>query len=519
MSILDKLIEIICLAEEVDKESLDESILNEKITSKKALRRKRRAARKAAKLAAEQKQQASDPEVVDAEVVDDGEFSTSTSLMVYDENNVTETPKDYSESFIKFMELFNNILEKYTPEWEKGQKLWEQAGKDKPCPEEAFKYLKQCIDGCQAEFKALMENEFPQLSDTMEPEELQYLEYQMTAVNGFLEKKAQIVNSIEPENVLDAETIEQISGEVQQELPGETTLALPGPTQKQTTDKDKRTKDKILTYDSWAKGNDKLNEAWGGIVKAAKKLGNTPFAEFLKSIPGGVGEWFEGKLWSFLTSPLAKDIVKAFMYCNPITAALFDGYVVDLGLKDGLDKVKAKRQESINKRKAKNASNKEKYKYDDKGLPQNFKEWKWEELKKEFFGNKDFVDLVNLCYNHTEVANKDKGELQRLAEATTRIFKTDKRSQIDTVRNNMTKMLDTVNKICDYMSWDKPGKINALKTAWSKWKGNKGNTQKDKEKIKNTRKKQQTPKTDTQSQGIDYDKLAQAIVKAQGENK
>ena len=207
------------------------------------------------------------------------------------------------------------------------------------------------------------------------------------------------------------------------------------------------------------------------------------------------------------------------MYCNPITAALFDGYVVDLGLKDGLDKVKAKRQESINKRKAKNASNKEKYKYDDKGLPQNFKEWKWEELKKEFFGNKDFVDLVNLCYNHTEVANKDKGELQRLAEATTRIFKTDKRSQIDTVRNNMTKMLDTVNKICDYMSWDKPGKINALKTAWSKWKGNKGNTQKDKEKIKNTRKKQQTPKADTQSQGIDYDKLAQAIVKAQGENK
>lgn len=516
MSILNKLIEIMCLAEEMDSAQLNESILNEKITSKKALRRKRRAQRRAAQLAAQQKQQ-DEPQEVEAEVVDDEqEFDGGTALIVYDENQIEETPKDYSNAFKQFLELFNGILNKYSPEWEKGKELWEKAGKDKPCPPEAFEYLKKCIDGCQAEFKALMDTEFPKYADEMYPEELQYLEYQITAINGFLEKKGQLINSIQPESVIGPEEIEQIKTEQPELLDATDTLLLSGPTDnKKQDDKDKRQHKDIMTYDIWAQGNDKLENAWNGIVNAAKRLNQLPFADFLKSIPGGIGEWFESKIWTILTSPLAKDIVKAIMYCNPITAAFFDGYIVDLGLKDGLDKLKNKRRDAYAKRKAANQSNKEKYGYDDKGLPKNYKEWKWEELKRDFYGNKAFIDLVNICYNHTKVAPKDKGELERLAEATNRIFKVNQRSSIDKVRNNMSKMLDTVNKICDYMSWDKPGALNAVKTWWSKHKDNKGNTKKDLEKIKKTRKGQQTAKS-SENNGIDYDKLAQAMLKAQG---
>ena len=510
MSILEKLIEVICLAEGIDEQTLNESILNEKITTKKALRRKRRQQRKLAKKQAEQ--QAQEQETEEQTQEEEQTNEPSTALIVYDANaGVEETPQDYSEAFKKFNELYNAILNKYSPVWEQAKHIWEQAGKDKPCPQEAYDLLKQTIQECAADVKSLIDNQLPQLMEEMYVEELDYVDYQLTAMNGFLEKKSELIDSIHPELVVDQEEVEKIDGETTPELQtGADLLALPDKSKQQKQDTRKKTK--LLTYDVWSKSDSKMESIWNGITNAAKRLSQLPFADFLKGAVQGVAGWFEEGLWKIINSPLAKDIVMAIMYTNPITAALFDGYIANFGIKEGLDKLRNKRQEKAAKQKQEqeNETNK---KYNKRGILQNVDGLKWNKLKREFYGNKKFVDLVNLCFNHNEVDKKDKADVRKYTKKVDIIFKKKEKAKIDEARKNFNSLLNTLNKICDYMEWDDSNNIiNVIKTWNSKRKGNVGNTNKELQDIKNAGKK----KDQEQSGTIDYNKLAQAIVKAQG---
>lgn len=487
MSILDKLIEIICLAEEVDKETLDESILNEKITTKKALRRKRRAARKAAKRAEQQaaEQQKQEPQEVEAEVVEDEptENNDFQALVVYDESK-TQDDRDFSQAFQQFMEVYNKLLVYYQGEWEKAAKMWESAGKDKPCPEEAYNFLIELLNKAQTDFKDLTDNQFPKVSEQMELEEVEYVEQQLTAINGWLEKKSQLVNSIEPTN------LPELADQADEEDPEQVLLAEPDDAKQARKQKDdKRTKKEILTYEKWAKGNSKLDKAFNAIVDCSKKLANMNFGQFVKSMANGIGDWFTDVIWNTLTSPLANDIVKAIMYCNPITAALFNGYITNFGIKDGLSRVKQERE----KKRAERDKELQDSKHDKLGLPNAVDDnMSMRKLKKEFYGNKDFVNLVNLCYNHTEVSKSDKADLKGYVKSCIKnITKDERKAAIDDYKN----ILKVAKEIAATQGWDSK---NIVMKNLDKWLHNKGTNQAEEDAINKKSEESEKKKRDRQ---------------------
>lgn len=435
MSILEQLIEVLCLAEELDPQALNESILNEKITTKKALRRKRRQQRKLAQQKA--KEQAEQEENQETE-----EKQPKQEIIKYDPNPVEDTPQDYSENFKKFIQLFNALIQKYGPEFEKGMKIWQAQGNEKLCPQEAYDVLMNAINGLQQETQALLEQTLPQLQEGMHDQEIDYIQLQLTALNGFLEKKSQLIESIHPENVLEGEVEETPELETGADL-----LALPD-NSKQDKKDDKKYKD-VLYYEDWAKSNKDVDEIWKKIRDNEEEISKLGWGDFVKKNFHPV-DWFGDRLWAIVTSPLAKDIVKAIMYCNPITAALFDGYIAGFGIKQGLENIekwKAARKADKEKQRAKKPESF----YNNRHIPKDISKLKLNELYNELHGNEDLVGWINASFNHPEVTTDDKYALRKGVRDFTKAFKNKK---VDDARKAFNTIKDKVNEICDYMEWE-----------------------------------------------------------------
>ena len=503
MSILDELVEVLCLAEDLDVQTLNRTILNERIMSKKQARKLRKqqelAKKKAEQEKAQKEQQANDTEEDKQEQNNPG-----TQLITYDPNYMEEVVTDYSENFKKFIELFNQLIQKYGPEFEKGVGIWKAQGNEKLCPEDAYKILKAAIDGLQQESQTLVEQTLPQLQEGMHDQELDYINLQMTALSGFLEKKSQLIESIHPEAYIEGETVEEtpeLTGDQTPELTGAELLALPDKSKKKD---DKEYKD-LLYYEEWAKSNKDVDEIWKKIRDNEEEVSKLGWGDFIKKHFHPM-DWFGDRLWAIITSPLAKDIVKAIMYCNPITAALFDGYIVGFGIKKGLKNIKNWRD----KRKAKGKPKRDKSFYDERHIPKDISKLKLHELYNELHGNEEFVGWINAGFNHPEVTAPDKSDLRRFVRGCDRAFE---QKKVADFRNYLTKLIDKVSEICDYMKWETYKDLQQAQLEAT------GNTKEEMDNIKKRGKEDDEKDRTTNKHNEDIKKLIQDILNKQQTTK
>lgn len=479
---------------------LEEALsLDEKIMTKKQAARKRRlkAERRKAKQAEleKQKQEPIEPEIVEPEE------STGTALVVYEQ---PQERQEHTEEFNAFMEALVQVCTLYSEKFEKGINLWKNAGKDKPCPPEAQQLLKEAIEELTNKTNTLTSQELPKLQN-IEPEELQYLEIIFTGLDKYIDKQSKQIYAIKPEEIIDDDDV--IDAEIvdDKQLPANTEQP-DQPQNNKKLDDTKRTKENIITYEGWMKANNPIiDKAWKPISENLRKIKELPWGDFIKNIGKGALGFFEGSIWNFITSPLAKDIIKTLMYSNPLTAMIYDGDFGKIGLGDSISKLHDRVQ------KATQAKNSE-AKRDKKGLPTEIKDLNFKKLKKEYNGNRSLVDLINLAYNHVDVDKKDKAILLQETKFLNKVFKQDK-GERDNIVKHFTKLLETLNKICDYMEWTSEGIINQAKAKVNKVLGNKGNTEKEKAEIEG-KVKEEEPEQQSLSDS-DLNKLADLIVKKQ----
>lgn len=494
MSILDKLIEILCIAEELDRDTLNESILNEKITTKKALRRKRRKQRQLAKQKAQQEKEQQEKDEIEQNKEDN---QPKQEIIKYDPNYMEEVVTDYSDNFKQFIKLFNDLITKYGPQIAKGAQIWASKGQNQPCPQEAYDILMNAIKGLQQEAQTLMEQTLPQLQEGMHDQEIEYIQVQLTALNGYLEKKSQLIESIHPEDVLEGEEEEKaLTSEISGLLPD-------GQHNPQTQDKDDKKYKNVLYYEDWAKSNRDTDEIWKKVEDNEKELAGLGWGDFIKKNLHPV-DWFGDKLWATITSPLAKDIVKAIMYCNPISAALFDGYIAGFGIKQSLENIGKWRAERKQEKEKAREKKPESF-YDKRHIPKDISNLKLNELYNELHGNEELVGWINAGFNHSDVTTDHKYYLRKYVRDFERAFKNKK---VDDARKAFNNIIQTVTEVCDYMDWKTYKDLQKAQLEAT------GNT---KEEISKVAKKTKKEKSNNTGPTIDYDKLAQAIVKAQGE--
>lgn len=420
-------------------ECLDEKLsIDEKIVSKKALKRKRRAVKKAAKKAIEKEQ--SKTSTQDSQHINTNQQpEQNTQLIIYQ-----QPQEEISEHFKKVIETLHNIMSNYDTNFKKAVDLWKNDGDDSICSMQIWKALNKTVQQLQ--------NDTTQCLDQLNYNELSYQELQVldiitTGINGYVQKVQQYILSLKPN------------------------LSLADLGQRETTKvhkpDNKRRKQKLITYKIFAKDFKKFDSGVKGIFDALKKA-TTLTGYTIAPIAGKATEFFVDAVWTFLTQPLAKDIVKVLMYSNPITAFLFDN--VNFGFDKQLDKLRQNAKE-----KAQNMQHKDNH--TERGLCKDVSNYTLKELKREFYGNKAFVDLVNVAYNHPEVRIEDKKQLRSLTMAIDKGLQVKK---IETVRTNMAKLVKVCDTICDIMHWKKPIQWQNLITKFNA----KGNTQKELEKIK-----------------------------------
>lgn len=448
-------------------ECLDEKLsIDEKIVSKKALKRKRRAAKKAAKKAIEKEQ--SKTSTQDSQHTNTNQQTEqNTQLIVYQ-----QTQEEISEHFKKVIETLHNIMSNYDTNFKKAVDLWKNDGDDSICSMQIWETLNKTVEQLQNDVTTCLH----QLNyNELSYQELQVLDIITTGINGYVQKVQQYILSLKPN------------------------LSLADLGQRETTKVDKadnkRRKQKLITYKIFAKDFKKFDSGVKGIFDALKKA-TTLTGYTIAPIAGKATEFFVDTVWAFLTQPLAKDIVKVLMYSNPITAFLFDN--VNFGFDKQLDKLRQNAKE-----KAQNMQHKDNH--TERGLCKDVSNYTLEELKREFYGNKAFVDLVNVAYNHPEVRIEDKKQLRSLTMAIDKGLQVKK---IETARTNMAKLVKVCDTICDTMNWKKPIQWQNLITKFNA----KGNTQKELEKIKKKKVK------DTKEVSADDYALLQKIKAAQQES-
>lgn len=420
-------------------ECLDEKLsIDEKIVSKKALKRKRRAAKKAAKKAIQKEQ--SNTSTQDSQHTNTNQQpEQNTQLIVYQQSQ-----EEISEHFKKVIETLHNIMSNYDTNFKKAVDIWKNDGDDSICSMQIWDTLNKTVQQLQSDVTTCLD----QLNyNELSYQELQVLDTITTGINGYVQKVQQYILSLKPN------------------------LSLADLGQRETTKIDKpdnkRRKQKLITYKIFAKDFKKFDSGVKGILDALKKA-TTLTGYTIAPIAGKVTEFFVDAVWAFLTQPLAKDIVKMLMYSNPITAFLFDD--VKFGFDKHLDKLRQNAKE-----KAQNMQHKDNH--TERRLCKDVSNYTLKELKREFYGNKAFVDLVNVAYNHPEVRIEDKKQLRSLTMAIDKGLQVKK---LETVRTNMTKLIKVCDTICDTMDWKKPIQWQNLITKFNA----KGNTQKELEKIK-----------------------------------
>ena len=463
------------LEEFINEENISEKIMTKKQAKrKKALRAKRRA-EKLARQQAEQKKllqqaaQKSEPDTVEAELVDDGGDNNNGSdnnkeddnqpkefkqLIVYNEKaDTTAEPTDYSEAFKKVIQLYNELIKKYTERLKEADEKWQQAGKDKPCPPDVYNMAKQTIEEAQKEFESFLNNEIPQYADEMREEELAYIETQFTAINKFLEDYGKAIESLHPEELA-------IPDNLKDDIEKETTdLATTdkGNVDSLNSDKYKTQKHKsnqgkdLITYEKFRKMTHECKNVWKAITESEQELAKTSWGDFIKKL--NPTDWFEDRLWSFINSAVVNDFVKTLMYSNPITAMLYDGKLINFGVKSGLQKIKAYRdKQRAAKEKAKETKEKkQKDFYDERGLPKSLKDLTLKEMYNEYYGNPHFVELVNTAYNHPDTAADDSALIEDYTDNITQGFKDQNRAS---VYKNFSYLIKKLIEVADYQEWN-----------------------------------------------------------------
>ena len=441
---------------------INEESLNEKIMSKRKARRLKRK-----KAALEKAKQAQQNEPIEAELIDDNSSGNDDSgntsdndnefkpLIVYDKKYAEaqeDKRTDYSENFKTFIGKYNTILSKYSPMWEKAEQIWNQAGKDKPCPQEAYDLYKQAIEGFQQELADLAENVFPQLSEQMYDEEVEYIEMQMTAANKFLEEYGKAIEALHPEQLeLPDKLKDEVGTDVATVDKADVDINKKG--HHTNVHKDNKGKD-LISLEEFKKITKETKNAWKGITDAEKTLSNTGWVDFLKKYAHPL-EWFNDTVWSFITSQVVNDLIKTIMYSNPITAMIYDGKILNFGVKKGLDNIRAyrdkRKQLREKKREEEQAKKNPKEFYDKRGLPKSLKNCTLEDMKVQFYGNIHFVNLTNTAYNHPDTGADDSAFIEETVKSIEDGFYNKNR---ETVYKNFTQLLKKLNEIADYQEWE-----------------------------------------------------------------
>ena len=511
--------------------NLDENSLNEKIMSKKQariLRKKKRAALKR-KQQAQQNQQETPQEsdVIDAEIVDDGgddnndniendnneEPTPGTALVVYQEptNDAFEDYSEVTEEFKKFLETLKSLMEQYKTDCSSAVQLWQRAGKDSSCPQEAWDNLNTAIITLKEGVTQLIET--TNTDNFAEPEVI-LLDRFMTGFNGYIEKAEQEIMAVKPNLVEDDfKAPATTSGtDVTTTDDKSTALALtnktdnannsetdvePAQSTKVTKAKKSNNKDKsnLVSYENFMKGFKPLNNKFGellGKVIPALINGALEGAKKLISLALNPLDWFDDALFGFLNSPIANDFVKTLMYSNPLTAMIFDGKFGKFGISDKLNGLHQKAKNAIQKGKGisdpvkANPEN-----YDERHFPKNVSKMTLKELKRNLYGNKAVVDCINVSYNHPEVRKQDKADLQKNCQD---FAKKLKQKNIDVLRKDLSNIIDTLTDICDYMSWTKPSQWQGLTKLYVKTFG--GRTEIEQKQINKLANKTKSNKTE-----------------------
>lgn len=500
--------------------------IDEKIMSKKAARRRRLRAKKLAQQKAQQQAELEKEQEQNVENSEEKQEGTGTALVVY--QDVSDEYDQITEQFTNVIQILDQANEKHKQEVEQAMGIWKQAGEDSQCPEDAWNMLNTSINNYR--------NTVDQAVSTLDLEklaqpELQILDRYLTGINGYIEKASQQIMAAKPNLVeadfkapavqQDGELVTQTGTDVATTT-GTALVPATGtavatvdttPLEEPEEEKDDKRKRKNLVsykrfWDNFKTLKDALDALWQGlkVVGDAIKKG----AKALAGLALQPISFLNDKLFAFLTSPLAKDIVKTFMYANPITKMLFDGDFGKLGI--GLDKIHDalhKATQIGNKGGKGDPTKQNKEDYTERKLPKSLDGKTLKQLKREFYSNKALVDLINVSYNHPEVKIQDKADLKKYTTSIKRAIDT---KNVETIRSKFKSLIKTCDKICDYMDWVKPRDWQNLITKFLA----KGNTDKEEEKIKKKnapKKNGETKKDNISDDAIDQivDKLAKKL--------
>lgn len=432
--------------------------INEKIVSKKALRRKRRAAKKAA-----QKQVSKNQETTNKQT------NKSQQLIINPKNLPAIVPEqeNYSNAFIELRDLLDQMTQKYWPQVQKAAEMWKQMGKNQEVTQEVLNAFIEIRDGLHKDLDNFVTNVYPQRMNELAEQEVNNLEEDIKIKQGFLQKFNEGILALNPK-AIEQKTGTDIIPAQSTALTKTTGTALttldkeePEKQTKTKLDDEKRRRKNIITFDDWYKMQKKTLDLFSVMDKIGKMLKNLSFPDFIKRS----GKFVTDNIWAFIDSRLAKDTIKTFMYSNPITAMIFDG---DFG------KLTFAAFKRPPKEKSAHGIKKDKY-----GLPNNVDNASTRSIKNEFSGNLKFINLINHMYNHVDVDEKDKAQLKKLSTDMVKMV-TDKNVTRDRLVSTYTQLIKLVNKIILYLGWDE----KTLLTLFKKWAGNKGNTEKEEERIK-----------------------------------
>ena len=491
------------------EEALSEESLDEKIMSKKKARRLR--AKKRAAIKAKQEQQKKELEQAkQAEETEQENEETGTALVAFEEpkNDQFADYDEVSEVFKKAMEYFGPQLEKHKADIDKAMQMWQSAGKDKACPQEAWDILNNSINQLKSELETFInQTDFEKLPEP----ELLITDKVVTGLNGYIEKAQQEVMAIKPNLVEDdfkapaevqntevttTQSTELTTTEQPQEQTG--TSLVPSQNQepkeqdKKQIDKDKRNKKKIVNYETFWKGFKDTYISLDGLVKGLKTILGV-IGKGVSSIINLASQplsWIDDRIWGFLTSPVAKDFIKTLAYSNPLTAFIFDGKLGSFGIGNAINKVHNATRSVIEKGKTvgkKDITKEKPENYTARKFPKSLEGLTLKKLRREFYSNKALIDCINVAYNHPEVKAEDKAILEKNATQFGRNIKTKKLEQ---AKKNFNTIIATLNNICDYMEWMKPFDWQNILTKYVKASGNTEKEQKKIDKKRQPKKKQ-----------------------------
>ena len=486
MFILEDLIHV--LNEALDEElfSIDEKIMTKRQARKKKLRAKRRAEKKAAQKAEQEKQ---------SQEQENQEQSTGTALVVYQEpQQQDEEYEEISEQFQKLVQILNDLNTEHQKEVMQAMENWKQVGEDKACPEPVWQALNETI----TKYREGVEKAVQELDiETLPGAEAQILDRYLTSINGYIEKAYKQIMAIKPNLVEDDFKAPAEAGNTEVvKTTGTALVPTHGgvPATIDTTpleepeeeEDDSRQYKKLVTYKKFWDNFKTLKDALNALQKAGEML--------LKGLANGAKwllnnfalkplDFISDKLFVFLTSPLATDIVKMFMYINPITKMLFDGDFGSVSLKNAINGLHSKAKNFLNPNKGKGGNNKDITKqnpdnYTQRKLPKSVDKLTLKQLQREFYSNKALVDLINVSFNHPDVKIQDKAALRKEVTGIQRAFKL---RNVTTIRSKFKNIIKFLDNICDYMNWVKPSDWQGLVKLYVKVKG--GNTKKEEDKM------------------------------------